>query len=487
MKITDIITPNEYLYSNVNPETEFNDITTDIDGVTDNSLMIISNSARIPTDFELKVKPRAIICDNSEVLPYENKIIVKNVRYTLSQALKRYYDIDFQKFKTIGITGTNGKTSTATMIKRILSDCGYKVGFIGTGLIEIDGRRISDKYYSMTTPDPELLYKTLKQMEQEGCTAVIMEVSSHALALDKVSAIPFDYGVFTNLEEDHLDFHGNKERYFEAKLKLFSLCKTAIFNIDDPYARRAVGLSRTENTITVGILWRGDIYATDIENRGFDGISYMYHGKNFIFKTDLKLSGIYNTYNALLASALCIDMGCKPCEAKKILEGIERIPGRYEVLRDDITVVIDYAHTASSFESILKDLSALSKNSNLWVVFGCGGQRDTEKRPKMAKIAEKYSKNIIVTSDNPRNEDVDCIFKDITEGFTKKHLTVKNRIEAIKYAITNAEPGSIVAVIGKGVEPYYIDENGYHEYSEKEAVKEALTERRLKRHYANKA
>lgn len=487
MKISDIIDLRECLYSNVAPETEFSDITTNPDDVTDSSLLIIPNSAKISHDKNLPQSPVAIICDAPELFPNEAMIIVENPRRTLAESLRRYHNIDFSKFKTIGITGTNGKTSTAAMIKRILTECGHKVGSIGTGSIEIDGNPINEKYYSMTTPDPELLYETLKKMEREGCTAVIMEVSSHALALEKVSAIPFDYGIFTNLGEDHLDFHGNKDRYFEAKLKLFSICKTAIFNIDDPYVRRALGLSRTERTINTGVIWRGDVYATDVENRGLDGISYMYHGKNFIFKMNLRLAGIYNVYNSLLASALAIDMGCKPCEVKKAVESIEEIHGRYEIIKGDVTAIIDYAHTPTAFEAILKELRALSENDELWVVFGCGGQRDREKRPQMAKIAEKYTKNIIVTSDNPRDEDKNIIFEDIKRGFSEEHQIIENRKEAIKKAILSAKENSLIAIIGKGCEPYYIDKIGYHDYSERRVVEEALTERRMKNKYANKA
>ena len=488
MKILDIISNNEYLYSGVDPEAEFDSITTDINEVSDKSVLIISNSAKIDVDLKLKAKPCAIICDTPDILKDEDaKIIVVNARYALAHALCRYYKIDFSKFTTIGITGTNGKTSTATMIKQILTKSGQKTGFIGTGVIEIGEEVITPEEYSMTTPDPTLLYKAIKKMEEEGCTAIIMEVSSHALALDKVAAIPFDYGIFTNLEEDHLDFHGSKESYFEAKLKLFNLCKTAVFNIDDAYARRALGLSRTERTICVGALWRGDVYATNVENHGLDGISYMYHGNNFIFKMNLKLNGIYNTYNSMLASAVCIDLKCKPCEVKRILGNIEYIPGRYEIIRDEVTVIIDYAHTESAFEAVLKDVKDNTLDNELTVIFGCGGQRDRKKRPQMAKIAEKYADNIIVTSDNSRNEPTESIFKDIIKGFSKEHLTIKNRTEAINYAISYAKCGEIILLVGKGCEKYYIDSLGYHNYSEKDIVNAALTERRLKKQYANKA
>jgi UDP-N-acetylmuramoyl-L-alanyl-D-glutamate--2,6-diaminopimelate ligase len=275
-----------------------------------------------------------------------------------------------------------------------------------------------------------------------------------------------------------LDFHGNKDRYFEAKLKLFSICKTAIFNIDDPYARRALGLSRTERSINAGVIWRGDVYATDIENRGLDGISYMYHGKNFIFKMNLRLAGIYNVYNSLLASALAIDMGCKPCEVKKAVESIEEIHGRYEIIKGDVTAIIDYAHTPTAFEAILKELRALAENDELWVVFGCGGQRDREKRPQMARIAEKYTKNIIVTSDNPRDEDKNNIFEDIKRGFSEEHPIIENRKEAIRAALLFANDGDIVAIIGKGPEKYNIDANGYSDFDERKIVENALRERR---------
>lgn len=474
MKLKDLIREGEYVSCELDFETEVVNITSESTLINSGTLFVIPNSNKIP---DFKINPLAVLCANDAEIPEGIPTVrAKEIRRLISFVYFRFYGIKVGKMKMIAVTGTNGKTTTASFIEKILTYTGNRVGFIGTGKIAIGDRVLSGENYSMTTPDPELLYRVLSLMQNDGCEAVVMEASSHALALDKLAPLEFDYGVFTNLSSEHLDFHPSKEEYFLAKKKLFQKCKCAVLNIDDPYARR---LSEDFNgrVIRAGVLWRGDIYATQIENTPPDGLKYLYHGRNFIFFMRLQTSGIYNVYNSLLASAVCIDMGIKPKDAKIALSEIPFVEGRFEIIKDRVTVIIDYAHTDSAFESVMKNLSAMKHEQNrLTVLFGCGGERDRQKRPKMASIAEKYADRVIVTSDNSRGEDPMSIISDITLGFTKENYEIiENRREAIIHAVTTANDGDIVALIGKGAEKYNIDSNGYSHFDEKEIASFALS------------
>lgn len=479
MRISEIIYCNEYILSEIDENIEFDSLSTDASTVSEHDILVIPNSNRLPDITQINAMPLAVICDTNVILPKSIPTIrVKNSRIATANAFYRYNRITLDGIKLIGVTGTNGKTTTATIIQNILSGAGYSVGFIGTGKIEINGEKISDINYSMTTPDPPLLYKSIADMIRQKCNAIVMEVSSHALALDKVAPLKFDYGIFTNLSPEHIDFHGDMESYFKAKMKLFDNCNCGIFNIDDEYCRKAYSLC-DRRKISAGILWRGNVWASNIVNRGFDGIEYIYHSTGFSFRMKLPFAGIYNSYNSMLAAAVSIDMGCKPCEVKQIISETSPVLGRYEIIKDEISVIIDYAHTSAAFEAILHELSSLKQDKRLTVVFGCGGNRDKTKRPKMAGIAEKYADRIILTSDNSRNEDTKEIIADIIKGFDKGCYEIKEtRADAIQSAILEAKTGDIVAIIGKGPERYNIDKDGYHYFNEKKQVLSALKDRR---------
>lgn len=489
MKLSDLIYEGEYICSSVECDIEIKHLTRSENEIYDGSLFFVLNPSKLANFRNCNMLPCVLVSefeiDGAENIP---TVIVENVRRAYSLSYSRFYDIDYRKLRFIGITGTNGKTSTASFIKAILSDSGFKVGFIGTGKIEIGNTVFTDKCYSMTTPDPELLYKAIKKMELAHCDYVVMEVSSHSLSLEKLFPIKFDYAAFLNLSPEHLDFHSDMESYFNAKLSLFDSAKVGVFNIDDLYSTRASEIFK-QRKICIGALYRGDSYATDITDMGFDGISYLYHGKDFIFRMQLNMPGIYNVYNSLVAAAICIDIGISPCKVKKILKDIDGIPGRYEIIRDDITVVIDYAHTAEAFREILKNIKkAINPKNRLTVIFGCGGERDKGKRPKMAEIAESYADRVIVTQDNSRQEEPMDIIADIIHGFSFSSFEVcEDRREAIRRAILSSESGDTVAIIGKGAEKYNIDKFGYHEFDEYKIIKEALFERAENRKNANKA
>ena len=479
MKLKNIISPDECLIYQPPTDLEIGNITVNPEECDKNTLLIVPNSDKLPDFSKMIMYPGAVIASPECNIPPEIKSIrTDNPRKSMAYAYSRFYEIDYTKTKFIGITGTNGKTSTATFIRHILKDGGYKVGFIGTGKIEADGKMLSKEYYSMTTPDPEILYKSIAKMQSEDCDAIVMEVSSHSLALSKVAPIIFDYAVFTNLSPEHLDFHGSIDKYYEAKLRLFSQCKVGIFNIDDPHARKAAS-ECTSRKITVGALFRGGVYASNVTDLGFDGSEYLFHGKGFVFKAKIFPPGIYNVYNSMIAAALTADMGIKPCEIKKSLSNVNNIEGRFEIIKGEVTVIIDYAHTDAALKDFLKSIRASRRaNQQLTVVFGCGGNRDKEKRPRMAAVAEKYADKIILTSDNPRNEDPLDIITDVMRGFNRKSFSViEDRKEAITEAILGAQDKAIVAVVGKGAEKYSIDKDGYHEFDEREIISKALEKR----------
>ena len=484
MKLCDILKDIEYSLINIDESEEILALSLTPENSDERTALILPGQKQSANIKNKSFKACCVICSEDTELPDGIPAVkVKNPRAAMAFAYSNFYSTNYSKMKIIGVTGTNGKTSTATFLEKALSGLG-KIGFIGTGSIRIGGVAIQEEFYSMTTPDPPLLYKVLKRMENEDCFAVVMEVSSHALALSKVAPIRFDYGILTNLSPEHMDFHSDMEEYYLTKKKLFSSSKCGVFNIDEGYARRAFKECNTRK-ISVGALFRGDVYASGIIDRGFDGVSYLYHGQNFSFRMNLRTPGIYNVYNSLLAIAVATDMGAVPCKVKESLAAFVGIEGRYEIIKDEITVIIDYAHTVAAFESVLKSIKAASINRPLTVVFGAGGERDKTKRPKMAAAAEKYADKIIVTEDNSRGEEPMEIISDVIKGFREKSYRISiDRRRAIKEAILSASAGEVVAIIGKGAEKYNIDKRGYHRFDEKEIIELSLRERKK---YANKA
>ena len=480
MKLSEILKDTEYQAFGIDPDAEVEDLSLTQRNSNCKTAVIIPGE-RVPTGIRFsELRALCVICGEDIAVPEGIATVrVEKPRRAMAFAYSRFYGIDYGKLRIIGITGTNGKTSTATFTEKALSVIG-KVGFIGTGKIRIGGISVEEEFYSMTTPDPPLLYKVLKRMEDEGCFAVVMEVSSHALALCKVDPIPFEYAVMTNLSDEHLDFHKTKEEYFLCKARLFSMCKNAVLNLDDGYARRIYRELGTR-CISVGALFKGDAFASSISDLGFDGVSYIYNGKGYRFRMNLKTPGIYNIYNSLLAIAVATDMGAPPFMVKEALSGLDAIEGRYEIIKDEITVIIDYAHTDTAMECLLKGIYAVKGSNPLTVIFGAGGDRDRSKRPRMASISEKYADKIIITQDNSRSEDPMDIVTDIVRGFKTKSCRISlDRAYAIREAILSAVRGEVIAIIGKGAEKYNIDKLGYHRFDEKAIIKDALEERKKK-------
>lgn len=479
MRINEIIYENEYISSEISALTEFKRISTSQSDLSEEDILIIPNSKSTFNVHFGKSLPLAVICDEKAVLPCNiPRILVKNSRLAVANAFYRFEKINMMGVKIIGVTGTNGKSSTAIIIKRILEYSGMKVGFIGTGKIQIGNTDISESCYSMTTPDPPLLYSSLKKMITDGCEAIVMEVSSHALKLNKVAPLSFDFAIFTNLSPEHCDFHSDMEDYYNTKLSLFKKSKCSIFNLDDPYARKAY-FSLSGKRISVGVLHPGDYFVSNLERLGLKGVSYDLAAESRSLKVRLPIPGIYNVYNSMLASVCCIELGCEQKKIEAALKEINAIEGRYEVIKDDITVVIDYAHTSEAFQNIMRELRSVKGSGRLTVLFGCGGERDKSKRPIMAAIAEKYADRIIITSDNSRGEDPLDIINDILSGLRHtEHKVIVNREEAILYAVKQSSSGDTLAIIGKGAERYNIDKDGYHNFDEREIIRSALNKRK---------
>lgn len=408
-------------------------------------------------------------------------VYAENVRRAYANAFFRFCGLEKTKMKFIAITGTNGKTTTATMLREILRKNSRSTGLIGTGKILLNEEPLSSPYYSMTTPDPEILYPALAKMEACGCEFVVMEASSHALALEKLFPIPFEISIFTNLSAEHLDFHKSMESYYLSKARLFERTRLAILNNDDAYARR-LSEECTCNTLRVGALYPAEVGAKCIENRGLEGCSYMYTSNGPKFFVHLGLPGIYQIYNSMLALSAAISLGISPCKAKKAMEGITAIPGRlHRISKTDISVYVDYAHTPEALLCALKEAKAAKENGRrLWLIFGCGGERDREKRPKMAGIAEQNADQVILTLDNCRGESPMQILRDTVAGFhsRKSVRVISDRGKAIRHAILAMRHGDTLIIAGKGHEVYTIDKSGYHPFDERKIILDALKERK---------
>ena len=389
------------------------------------------------------------------------------------------------RMRIFGITGTNGKTSTAYFLERMLAADGRHTAMIGSNGLFHDGHRVpfppqNTGISQMTTPDPELLYPMLAELASEGVTDVVMEVSSHALALEKVAPICFRSAIFTNFASDHLDFHGTREEYKRAKLYLASQSDTVIYNGDDPEWREA--FRWYPRAFSFGTS-QCDFSALRKRVQAVYGVSYLLVSPRAAFRMSSRIAGDFTVMNSLGAAAAALLAGVSPETVADAAESLERSPGRVERMVPEslpgVSVIIDYAHTEMAMQRLLSSLASCRKSGRLITVFGCGGDRDKGKRAPMGRAAAEGSDLVIVTSDNPRSESPVSIVKDILRGMKDfNHKTVvMNRGEAITAAICLARQGDTVLLVGKGREDYEIDADGRHYYSEREAVESAAEKR----------
>ena len=404
--------------------------------------------------------------------------VVENVRLAQSYVAAQFHGNPAEKMHMIGITGTKGKTTTSFLLKSILEEAGKKVGLIGTVCSMIGDEVLPSK---LTTPDPLDTQKLLAEMAAAGVEYVIMEVSAHALALDRLAGIRFDVGAFSNFSQDHLDFFEDMDAYFACKMRFFDpeMTDKIVYNVDDDHIARGVAeLGRP--ALRVGIREGSDVYANDIEISERGSNFLMTWHKHFRVSIALKLAGIFNVYNALLAAGICISLGIDPEAIRRGLEDVRAVPGRIELLETGTPyrVILDYAHSPDSLENILKAVRETTKGRMI-ALFGCGGNRDRAKRPLMGEIAGELADYCILTSDNPRNEDPMEILSAIEEGIRGtgcEYVVIENRREAIKYALACARPSDVVVLAGKGHETYQEIKGVRHPFNEKIVVAELLKE-----------
>ena len=418
-----------------------------------------------------------------ELPPGIAQVKVNNTRQVLPIISARYYGYPARKMKLIGVTGTNGKTTTTNLINAVYMEYGFKTGLIGTIQNRI-GDRILDVLH--TTPESTDLQCLLAQMVREGVQTLVMEVSSHALALGRVDQCEYDTAVFTNITQDHLDFHGTMEEYLEAKTLLFSGLgvdaqktgkKHAVINADDMAAEKLINACNVD-VLTYGIGRPADVVARDVLVTA-RGVSFTAEVAGEILDLHLKLTGKFNVYNALAAVAACIADGIPVPVIKRALENVAGVPGRFELVDrgQDFAVIVDYAHTPDGLQNVLATAREIT-SGRLITVFGCGGDRDRTKRPQMGMIAARMSDLAVVTSDNPRTEDPMNIIQDILPGVRSingaKYVVLPDRGEAVRYAVCQANSGDVVVIAGKGHEDYQIIGTRRIHFDDREAAAAAL-------------
>ncbi len=398
-------------------------------------------------------------------------IKVEDTRKALGELASLFYGEVSKRLKIVGITGTNGKTTTTHIIESILNKAGIKTGLMGTIYYRL-GEKIYE-YEGRTTPDPIKWHSTLKAMWEEGASAVVCEVSSHALDQKRIWGTDFYMVGFTNLSQDHLDYHGTMEDYFLAKARLFEeyAYTYAVINEDDPYGKRLKAIAK--NPRTYGR--EGDLKILDFQT-DFEGsrLRVAYEGKVYDFFSNLR--GNFQAYNLSLGILVGFLWGL---ESQAIQEGIRQVqvPGRFETYKGKgFVVIIDYAHTPDALEKVLRTARALCKN-RLIVVFGAGGNRDRTKRPLMGKTAEAIADLIVLTSDNPRFEEPMAIIEDILSGIENKGkvLVEQDRRKAIELAISMAQEGDVILIAGKGHEDYQEIKGVKYPFKDSEVVKEVLS------------
>jgi UDP-N-acetylmuramoyl-L-alanyl-D-glutamate--2,6-diaminopimelate ligase len=402
----------------------------------------------------------AIVGEKPGLSKRATTIVVPNSREALARLAATYYGDPSRRLKVIGITGTNGKSTTTFLVKHLLERANQSTGLLGTIRYEIGERVLPAQ---RTTPESLDLQELLSQCVEAGCRNVVFEVSSHALSQGRANEIAFDIGAFTNLTQDHLDFHHGMKDYFEAKARLFDSVRdnqkkerAAVINIDDPYGQQlAARFGRDLPIISYGMGARAQFRASNFKVE-MNGTSYQLNAKEKSYLVRLPLIGRFNVYNSLAALAVAHAIGADVRTSVLALANAPQIPGRLEAVpaKRQFHVFVDYAHTGDALLNVLRTCRDLHPN-RLILVFGCGGNRDRTKRVLMGTVADQYADYAILTSDNPRKEDPEAIVRDIEAGFKRKNYEkVVDRKEAISRAIALAQPKDIVLIAGKGHEKY---------------------------------
>lgn len=415
----------------------------------------------------------ALVVEHELPLPVP-QVVVENTRIAMAEMAAAFYGYPARGMRIVGVTGTNGKTSTTYMLRAIAEQCGLKVGLIGT-IRNLIGERIVDT--ERTTPESVDLQRILREMKDEGVELVVMEASSHSLDQRRVHGIEFETAVFTNLTQDHLDYHKTFENYLAAKMRIFAQARQAVVNRDDPHAQTILN-GLTIPCKTFGIREQADISASEIDITT-RGVQFDMHCPLGTIRMYVPIPGLFSVFNAMGAAAAAIQLGLPLSAVKNGIETMGSVSGRLEPLPTggrNFTVLLDYAHTPDALENILKTARGFAEG-RIVTLFGCGGDRDHAKRPIMGEIAGRFSDFLVVTSDNPRTEDPMAIIEAVLEGVRKSscpHVVVENRYEAIRYALEHAQPKDVIILAGKGHENYQEIGSGKRHFDEKEIVAELL-------------
>ena len=424
---------------------------------------------------------KAIVCER-ELAINVPQIIVDDTREAMSLIAANYYLHPAKKLKMVGITGTNGKTSISYMLSAIAKKAKISCGVIGTSGISVDNKKLDIKILTSTTPDPIQLQQALAKMVEMGAKWCVMEVTAHALDLRKTAGIFFESAGFTNLTQDHLDYFGTMENYAGAKAKLFEKEKSAIasINIDDEFGEYLLKNASCKQQTYSCKNQKADFFADNIEI-GSNCSKFLLTFNKEKFNVKVNMTGLFNISNALCSIAMANALGV---DIKTCIMGIEdfvSVPGRFEAVDTgdkDISVIIDYAHSPDGIENVLKAINSFKKGK-LICVFGCGGNRDSAKRPIMGKIAGELADECVLTSDNPRFEKPNAIIDEIEVGIKETNCPYKkiaDRREAILQALKNASKNDVIAILGKGDEDYQEINGEKHHFSDRETVEELLEE-----------
>ena len=477
MKLRELLNDIHVIASNVDMDMNIESIAYDSRKVTEGGMFVAitgfatDGNRFIPMALQKGAKVVITAKEPAEEIPY---VLVDSDRLALAQISANFYDRPGQKMKLIGVTGTNGKTSSTLLLKHVLEQVlGAKVGLMGTmenmiGDVSIPTER--------TTPESLELQQLLAQMCEASCTHAIMEVSSHAIALDRVGGLHYTVGAFTNLTEDHLDFHKDMEDYCDTKAQLLSRCDLGGANADDPWFARMCA-NATCAMLTTSVKAEADLYARDLQLLS-DGIRFTAVYKGEQVEVSLPIPGKFTVYNALTVLGMALQLGITLQQAADALKTAQGVKGRVEVVPTpgkDYTSLVDYAHTPDGLENVLSSVRGFCKG-RLIAVFGCGGDRDPIKRPIMGRIGAELADIAIITSDNPRTEEPAAIIRDIVAGISseKTYEVVENRVQAIHHAMDIAKKHDIIVLAGKGHETYQEICGVKHHMDEREIVADYL-------------
>ena len=481
MKLCDILNGIRVLSATVPMDLEISGIAYDSRQVEPGQLFVAVSGFAVDghrfIPMALEKGAAAVLCEQipDGEAPY---IQVENTRLALALASANFFGNPAKKMKFIGVTGTNGKTTVTYLLKAVLEQTlGAKVGLVGTIQNMIGDQVIETE---RTTPESYKLQKLFYEMAQAGCTHVVMEVSSHALVLDRVAGIHFDVGMFTNLTQDHLDFHKTMEEYRKAKAMLFRMCDVGVFNLDDSASEKIMA-EATCKLLTYGQMHQADLMAEQVQLHA-DRVEFLARYGTETSRARLGIPGGFTVYNALCVLGAALALGISLDDAVKALASAHGVKGRVEVVPTPgmpYTVLIDYAHTPDSLENVLRSVRGFCKG-RLISVFGCGGDRDNTKRPIMGQIGASLSDIAVITSDNPRTEDPNEIIRQILAGIPDPSNCVveENRRKAIRLAMAMAKQDDIIVLCGKGHETYQVLGTEKTHLDEREEVAQALQEQK---------